>query len=508
MGIPSRHPEHEEEEEYDDAVFYEDIQAPKFVDLTAPDANRPTDDASWFCLRVMAARSPNVWLHKAISRKNQSSMLKCPHSAPPKPPRARFARLSAGTETAEKGAARPKLRTHRICALRASPTRIKAERVEPSSARKKALTTPRSKALRPRQDPFLSVKHQKQPVAAAERKGTVVKALFMSTPRKEAARTPAPAKAKEDVSEVCSRLKKLNLACREVPSRYMLATPKTAKKGEETAAAKSAKKGQESRTNGKKKILGRSVKCATAEADERDRIGCANSVAVENSLAEIASLNQESKAVLQEVRIEEVILRAGNSDDNKENLSSADQHYEGENTHLENNENIPVKVATMHNKLNPEQGKLKTTNPKPFRLRTDERRVLKDANPERKQPFAENNSMAVLKDANRGVKPMSKCPAAKGRDKPICSEKQKKQTTKIATAQPVEVKQTLNSIRSKITKPAAMTKGKVVEKSQKVSRLASTTRTTKAASSGLMAPQRGKERKPPVKISRVQAAVA
>jgi hypothetical protein len=52
MGIPSRHPEHEEEEEYDDALFYEDIQAPKFVDLTAPDAARPTDDASWFCLRV------------------------------------------------------------------------------------------------------------------------------------------------------------------------------------------------------------------------------------------------------------------------------------------------------------------------------------------------------------------------------------------------------------------------------------------------------------------------
>jgi hypothetical protein len=52
MGIPSRHQEHEEEEEYDDALFYEDIQAPKFVDLTAPDAGRPTDDASWFCLRV------------------------------------------------------------------------------------------------------------------------------------------------------------------------------------------------------------------------------------------------------------------------------------------------------------------------------------------------------------------------------------------------------------------------------------------------------------------------
>ena len=52
MGIPSRHPDHEEEEEYDDALFYEDIQAPKFVDLTAPDAGRPEDDPAWFCIRV------------------------------------------------------------------------------------------------------------------------------------------------------------------------------------------------------------------------------------------------------------------------------------------------------------------------------------------------------------------------------------------------------------------------------------------------------------------------
>jgi hypothetical protein len=48
---PASHPEHEEEE-YDDALFYEDTRAPKFADLTTPDAGRPTDDASWFCLRV------------------------------------------------------------------------------------------------------------------------------------------------------------------------------------------------------------------------------------------------------------------------------------------------------------------------------------------------------------------------------------------------------------------------------------------------------------------------
>jgi hypothetical protein len=167
----------------------------------------------------------------------------------------------------------------------------------------------------------------------------VVKALFMSTPKKETARTPVPAKTKEAVSEACSRLRKLNLACREVPSRYMLlnsktakkieeaAVSRTAKKVEETAMPKSTKKGSESRTNGKKKILGRSLKCADAEADERSRDGSDNSAADENSVAETATFNQHSNAVLQEVRIVVDTLRADNSGDNKENLVGNRKEY-------------------------------------------------------------------------------------------------------------------------------------------------------------------------------------
>ncbi|KAG2534922.1 uncharacterized protein LOC120689950 isoform X1 [Panicum virgatum] len=543
MGIPSRHPDHEEEGEYDDAVFYEGIQAPKFVDLTAPDAGRPDDDPAWFCLRVgcdqsheqvdpealdrsffmqvMAARSPNVRLQKAISRTNQSSMLKCPHSAPPKPPRARFARLSAGTEATEKAAAKPKPRVQRICALRASPTRTKASRLEAPSARKKALTTPRSKTVRPRQEPFLSVKHQKGPVDGAARKGTVVKALFMSTPEKEPARTPAAdkCKSKEVVSEVCSKLRKLNLACREVPSRYMchLTNPKAANKGEESMAAKYEKRGQESRTNARKKILGRSAKCADAEADEENRNGCANTAADENSRTETASSNKQRKVVLKELRIESDTCRA--DDGNKENVSNADQaveealnnsHSEDENRQLENNENVPLKVAKMQNKVHPEKsGKLKkTTNPRPFRLRTDERGVQKEGNPEKRQPFAEKNSIAV--DGNRGVMPTDKYTKGKGRDKPLCGDtKQKKQSTRIAIGghQLGEAKRAFNSIRCNNTRPA-VTKGKVVDKSQRAAKVASTTRTAKTAS-GLMAPtQIGKGRKTSVKLSRLQAAAA
>jgi hypothetical protein len=32
--------------------FYEKIEAPKFVDLNAPDQYHPGDDRYWFCLRV------------------------------------------------------------------------------------------------------------------------------------------------------------------------------------------------------------------------------------------------------------------------------------------------------------------------------------------------------------------------------------------------------------------------------------------------------------------------
>ncbi|KAF7047782.1 hypothetical protein CFC21_056661 [Triticum aestivum] len=534
--------DNEEEEEYD-SVFYEDIEAPKFVDLTAPDAACPADDPSWFCLRVgcdqshehvdpealhrsfvmrvMAARSPNVRLHKAISRRNQSSTLpKCPHSAPAKPPRTRMTRLSLATGAAEK-AARDRLQGHRIRGLRDSPVRTKAARVEASSARKKALTTPRSKTVRPRQEPFLSVKHQKGPVAtaAAEIKGTVVKALFMSTPKKE---TPAKSQA-PPVAEVCSKMKKLNLACREVPSRYLsqLPTPKIAKKCEETAAVvKSAKRVQEPRNGKKKMILGCSAKCANAETDKENRSGRENINADENSCKRTARRNwgQEPKEVVQGSRVEVVEpLQPDIHGDDKENAPCGDQlaeqalnreDEEDENSkQSENSENAPQKVLKRQNKVvNAEQGgKLKkNTILRPFRLRTDERQVLKDAIPERKPTVAEKNIMPALKGENRRVMQTGRCPDGKEREKLTCGEKQRKQITYTATSRLGESKTVLSSIRPNNVRPA-LTKGKTVEKSQ---RAASSTRTAKITS-GFTAPsQTGEKRKASMKTSRLQAAAA
>ncbi|XP_035819145.1 uncharacterized protein [Zea mays] len=342
--------------------------------ITVDDPFITTDYMAKFVLPVYALE---VWIQSY-------SMLKCSHSAPLKRPRARFARLSAEIEAAGKAPAEPKPRVERICAMRASPIRTKTARVECPSERKKALTTPRSKAVRPRQELFHSVKHQKEPLAAAARKGTVVKSLFMSTtPKKELVQTPAADKSKGAVSEVCSKLRKLNLACREVPSKYMSQpqpkNTKTAKKSEETTVAKSEKRGLESKTNAKKKILGRSMKRANAGPDGENRNGCSTAVD-ENSLVETAGSHQERKVVLQELRIEVDASRCGNSDDNKENVSSApseealdnSSHYGSENRLLENNDNVPLKenvalkVAKLQKKVHQEQaGKLKkTTNPR------------------------------------------------------------------------------------------------------------------------------------------------
>jgi hypothetical protein len=270
-------------------------------------------------------------------------------------------RLSMAADAAAAAkAARARLHDHGIRTFRVSPVRAKAARVEPSSARKKALTTPRTKtALRPRQEPlFLSAKHQREPVAAAapEMKGAVVKALFTTTPKRE---TPAKKSQAPPVAEVCSKLKKLNLACREVPSRYLaqVSTPnKITKKCEETTvAAKSAKRVQQQPRN-EKKILGLSAKCSNAEADEGNRSGRQNISADENSSKGSARRKWGQKEVLQGSRIQVEPLQpdSHDEDDDKENVSSGDQSTaqdsdrQDENMNqLESKENAPQKVLKL-----------------------------------------------------------------------------------------------------------------------------------------------------------------
>ncbi|XP_010434737.1 PREDICTED: uncharacterized protein LOC104718655 [Camelina sativa] len=118
--------EHMIVDEFTEEDFYETIEAPKFVDLTAPDHRPEGDDRYWFCsrvgcdqkheefmdseaiyktflLRVMAARSPSVRLRKALYRKDFSVDPKCPNTVPAKPSRSRVSRLAMISSIPQKG---------------------------------------------------------------------------------------------------------------------------------------------------------------------------------------------------------------------------------------------------------------------------------------------------------------------------------------------------------------------------------------------------------------------
>ncbi|XP_073014183.1 uncharacterized protein [Typha latifolia] len=393
----------------EDDEIYEDIEAPKFVDFTVPDRSRP-DDSSWFCvrigcnqnheqvdpdalhkhfvLRVMAARSPNVRLHKSLYRQDGRSSLKCPHSAPAKPPKCRIMRASTVTSIPEK-MANAKIKNHPISSLRSTPTQPKTRAQAPTA--EKALTTPRNRKSLAKQEPFLSVKYQKRPIAAP-RNGTVVKALFANMPKEATENTPPPPKSQIPVSDVCTKMKKLNLASKKkiVPSRYLSST-------------KGSNRGEESATNSKKTNLSSLRKCNHPGLEERKN---KTKIPPSSNTTECASSNDlttqnfkedlESKHLL--LQDPKNVEHVNEFDDDKENVSVSDKtrdvipntaHYKSENLQSRTSENVPQKVIKAQHKShgNSDNGgkQKKTTNPKPFRLRTDERGILKEANSERRR---------------------------------------------------------------------------------------------------------------------------
>ncbi|XP_020087537.1 E3 ubiquitin-protein ligase RBBP6 isoform X1 [Ananas comosus] len=401
----------------EDDEFYEGIEAPKFVDLTAPNHSRP-DDGSWFCarigcdqnheqvdpdalyksflLRVMAARSPNVRLQKTLSRRDPRSIPKCPQSAPAKSAKSRIIRLSTVTSIPEK-MLRSKLKDHPISKLNSTPSANRLNAREKDLTSEKCLTTPRNRNCLTKKEPFLSAKHHH-------------KALF-SNIKEEKIESMTPSDGRNQVSEVCNKMRKLNISSlrKDVPSRYLCisSTSKaTSGKGEESAI-KSAKKGNESAMNLKKKkkrmscslksdrITGR--KCNINEPNEAevdDKSGGSSSISKGD--AEASSLEESTSVEREKEDIEK------DSDDNKENLSENDKtgdareetlekiNQKGQKLQSENCGSIPQKTLNASYKTSKgclkDGGKCKrTTNPRPFRLRTDERSILKETNSDRRR---------------------------------------------------------------------------------------------------------------------------
>ncbi|KAJ6424483.1 hypothetical protein OIU84_025295 [Salix udensis] len=204
--------------------FYEKIEAPKFVDLNAPDQYHPGDDRSWFCLRVgcdqkheeemdseaiykkfvlrvMAARSPNIRLRRALYRKDSS--IKCPQTVPAKSSKSRVSKLAL-ISSISKRTVDPKARVKSLAKQNATPN-VRAKQ----SVVSKALTTPRNKKRLSNPNAFCSVRNPKATAVAVPNSRMVVKALFHSP--KKSVRAKTSIELDTTVKKICAGIKKLEI---------------------------------------------------------------------------------------------------------------------------------------------------------------------------------------------------------------------------------------------------------------------------------------------------------
>ncbi|KAL0874001.1 hypothetical protein Bca101_023706 [Brassica carinata] len=518
--------EHMIVEEFSEEDFYETIEAPKFVDLTAPDHRPEGDDRYWFCsrvgcdqkheefmdseaiyknfvLRVMAARSPNVRLRKALYRKDFSAEIpKCPNTVPAKPSRSRVSRLAMISSIPHKANNTRSKEVKAIPARKNATPKTKAVKgKEESSVPHKALTERKQKQM---QSPagFRSVQHPRTAATRATENKVVAKALVFASPKK-LVKLKKSVELSSSVKKLCSGIRKLEVESKRkglgvsdkagtstTPSKKPLRTREVKSRvfdsqkqiGEKVVKGSATLK---KRVKGKKEHVLTSDPSKSHEAKAKE---LENQVLVENKSEELSDtlkgkakdnqlLCREDPTVIEEKTLaldcedkENATTAAGEDtcvskeskldkakqletteienkenalaleDDDKENTSNAENDDKENASALDNNRKVdqspnPLskkkvfgrkeackttqKTMTIADKCfsgktvssNPpvKYTKPKLTNPKPFRLRTDERRILKEANAEKKPQFAhakeeETTNILGLHAENIGLK--------------------------------------------------------------------------------------------------------
>ncbi|XP_042463362.1 uncharacterized protein LOC122046639 [Zingiber officinale] len=426
--------------EVGDAV-YEEIEAPKFVDFTVPDSS-PPDDRSWFCsrvgcdqtheevdpdallrsfrLRVMAARTPSARRRKAWDR--------------------------------EAPRAKTKLKDHPILSLRSTPSEAMARAHH--AARKGAVTTSKIQKHLTNQEGYRSMRHPGEPVGVVMDK-SVVKSLFVETvpaasstiTNKEKPESTSTSKCEPSVTEVCIKMKTVKVAkcTKNVPSRYLCITknPKTTKDARDSA--QTLVKAHEIRSKMKLKSEASSKLCNPLNESEVDRemdcnvatnvdkqflainadkeclnpgemysIGVIKSTTMDNCQKDMklkvswihSSCKPDSGAQKVELMTEVDDDKENAPSTNKERVvSSNTRNHASKNIISTIRENVPQKAVRPQINSTTEtsdRGKHKRTitNPRPFRLRVDERRILKEANHERRllvEAQAQKKSESSLK---------------------------------------------------------------------------------------------------------------
>ncbi|CAJ1961422.1 unnamed protein product [Sphenostylis stenocarpa] len=456
----------EEEIEVDDD-FYENIEAPKFVDLTAPDSRRPGDDRHWFCfrvgcdqkheqeldseavyknfvLRVMAARSPNVRLRKALNRREASA--KCPLTAPAK---SRVSRMGFISSLSHKMTDN-NVKVKPLSKVAATPN----AKVRPSPSVVKALTTPRNNQKKVSNvEQFRSVQSKKALTVGVPKSRVVAKALVFHSPKK-VIKIKSSIELKTPMRALCSAMKKLELnEVKKNGEEGSNSLPVTASKkqlrGREVKSrvfdSLYSNNSKEPETNSKSSLKEKKVKkgiqkrqvakphqndSSDMEIDEKSRCGSLEGCIESGTSARGGGLSHEisQEPTRGESEIEETRNsvsakgkvsgakkrkaeensddkendgRQPNENDDKENASTPHENICRE---VSTDNDVPKKKAILGSKHEDSRKtqkkststttasqvvkyrKLKPTNPKPFKLRTDERGILKEANLDRKNP--------------------------------------------------------------------------------------------------------------------------
>ncbi|CAH8317125.1 unnamed protein product [Eruca vesicaria subsp. sativa] len=493
--------EHMIVEEFNEEDFYETIEAPKFVDLTAPDHRPEGDDRYWFCsrvgcdqkheefmdseaiyknfvLRVMAARSPSVRLRKALYRKDFSDVPKCPNTVPAKPSRSRVSRLAMISSIPHKG-------NKAIPTKKDATPKAKDKRRELDSkpVPQKALTERKKKKEVQSPAGFRSVQHPRTAVTRAGESRVVAKALVFGSPKK-LVRLKRSVELSSSVKKLCSGMRKLEIESKRkrkevnekvgtstTPSKKLLRTREVKSRVFDSVLSRKKQIGE--KVKGSSGTLKKRVKEKKEPVLTSDLTKAHEAKTKENKLEELSETLKANKYNLLQAREDPAVIKESGVDKAKENGLALDcddkenatiavdvlredtcvskENKPDETTEIEDKENALAldggdkenvtnaadvdaenddkenasaldnnrKVDQSPNPLsrkkvfgrketckttqkamaiadkcfngktvstNPtvKYTKPKLTNPKPFRLRTDERRILKEANAEKK----------------------------------------------------------------------------------------------------------------------------
>ncbi|KAK8563157.1 hypothetical protein V6N13_018302 [Hibiscus sabdariffa] len=460
--------------------FYEEIEAPKFVDLSAPDRSRAEhDDRYWFCLRVgcdqkheeemdseaiyknfvlrvMAARSPSVGLRKALCKRDSRSKLECPRTVPAKSSKSRVSKLAMISSISQK-MGEAKVRVRHVAKQSSTTPNVKAAKQSST----KALTAPRNPKGLLNPATFRSVRNPKPTSIVVPKDRVVAKALVFHSPKK-VVKLKKSVEWSSSLRKICTGMKKLEisdgskknaLGCNNKP----VDAPRKQLRGREvksrvydslhcqkqkTQEAKSLKRLQKKNSDkdlplseapmcpkpiekdsvestsknpfdSLEQAIGENVKISSPS---RSKMTSISESEWDNEINERGNHEETIKSCSKDIKIpgatenddkENALasnIRVGEND--KENATASDENRQlncatskpvkkdvlGRHETSKNiQKSTKVMNKTMKENSTAEKGargttyrKPKLTNPKPFRLRTDERGILKEANLEKK----------------------------------------------------------------------------------------------------------------------------